>query len=122
MVVIVIIGMLGTVVVPKLMDKFGGAQVGVAKSDIGQIHDAAENFFMDNGRYPESLEELVTKGENGQKYLEMDVVPTDPWGNEYIIEIEDDDALIWTLGADGQQGGEGKNLDFNNKMIINKEV
>ena len=122
MVVIVIIGMLGTIVVPKLMERFGGAQIGVAKTEIGRISDAVIDFRVNEGRFPESLEELVTKTESGTSYLDGDVVPTDPWGNEYILEIEDDDVLIWTLGADGQQGGEGKDLDFNNKMIRNKEV
>lgn len=122
MVVIVIIGLLGTVVAPKLMSKFGKAQVGTAKTDILRISDAVTEFYMDNQRYPETIEELVTKGENNESYLNGDKVPTDPWGNEYVLEESDGEILIWCYGADKSQGGDGNDRDFNNKDIINKEI
>ena len=126
MVVIVIIGLLSTVVVPALMDRFGGAQVGIAKTNITKIEEAVTQFqIMNNGRLPDSLEALVTRDDKGTRYLDQDVVPKDPWGNEYIYELPsggDSNFLIWTYGADGAQGGEGKNADFNNRMIRNGEV
>jgi len=124
MVVIVIIGLLATVVVPNLMSKFGTAQIGKAKADITNIEQQVTAYQIDNvGRLPESLEVLVTEDDKGTKYLNMDVVPKDPWGNEYIYEITSSDKfLIWSYGQDGVQGGEGKDADFNNKMIRNGEV
>lgn len=122
MVVIVIIGLLGTVVAPKLLAKFGKAQIGTAKADVIRISDACTDFYLDNNRYPESLEQLVTEDDTGSKYLDSDRVPTDPWGNEYTITIEDGEPLIWCLGKDGAQGGDGDDRDFNQKMIKNKEI
>ncbi len=126
MVVIVIIGLLATVVVPNVVSKLGTASVTKAKADISAIDSAIESFQMDNAaRLPESLEVLVEKDEFGASYLKQTVVPRDPWGNEYIFEPEGTGGsgyLIWTYGADGSQGGEGKDLDFNNQMIRNGEV
>ena len=124
MVVIVIIGLLATQVVPRLMDRFGTAQLGIAKADISQIASSIVTYRIDNGgRLPDSLEALVTLDEKGTKYLDQDVVPKDPWGNEFVYEIVgNDDFLIWSYGRDGTQGGEGKDMDFNNKMIRHGEV
>ncbi len=126
MVVIVIIGLLATVVVPNVVSKLGTASISKAKADITALDGAVESFQMDNAsRLPESLEILVEKDEFGASYLKQTTLPKDPWGNEYIFEPEgsgDSGYLIWTYGADGTQGGEGKNLDFNNQMIRNGEV
>ena len=126
MVVIVIIGLLATVVVPNVVGKLGQANVAKAKADIGAIASAVESYQLDNaGRLPEDLNLLVERDDKGTKYLKQDKVPVDPWGNEYIYEPPsgaEPDFLIWTYGADGVQGGEGKNMDFNNKMILNGDV
>jgi general secretion pathway protein G len=126
MVVIVIIGLLATVVVPNVVSKLGSASKTKAKADITAIDSAVESFQMDNSaRLPESLEALVEKDEFGASYLKQTVVPVDPWGNEYIFEPDGAGGsgyLIWTYGADGSQGGEGKDADFNNQMIRNGEV
>jgi len=125
MVVIVIIGLLATVVVPNVVSKLGTASVTKAKADITNISKAVEEFQTNNaGRLPDSLEVLVEKDEFGASYLKQTVVPRDPWGNEYIFEPDGNGStfLIWSYGADGSQGGEGKNLDFNNQMILNGEV
>ena len=96
--------------------------MGVAKASIVEIEKAAEQYFLDNQRFPETLEELVTKDSKGTKYLKQDTVPKDPWGNEYILESDGEELLIWTYGADKAEGGEGKDMDFNNKMITNQEI
>ncbi len=126
MVVIVIIGLLATVVVPNVVSKLSTASISKAKADITALDSAVESFQIDNAsRLPESFEILVEKDEFGTSYLKQTTLPKDPWGNEYIFEPEgsgDSGYLIWTYGADGTQGGEGKNLDFNNQMIRNGEV
>lgn len=122
MVVIVIIGLLVTVVAPNVINKLGKSQVGIAKASIVEIEKAATQFYLDNNSYPDTLEQLVTKDESGAKYLKQDSIPKDPWGQEYIMETDGDEILIWTYGADKQEGGEGKNRDFNNKMIMNQEI
>jgi general secretion pathway protein G len=123
MVVIVIIGLLATVVAPKLFDKLGSAQVGAAKSDMLVILDEVNMYRLNNGEIPDSLELLVQEDEKGRSYLDTKVVPKDPWGNEYILDTDEDGSpIIRCLGADGAQGGEGDDLDFNTQMIKDREI
>lgn len=123
MVVIVIIGLLATVVAPKLFDRLGSAQVSAAKTDMLAILEGVNMFRLNNGDMPESLERLVEEDDKGRSYLDTDVVPKDPWGNEYIFDTDENgDPVIWCYGADGTQGGEGGDLDFNTKMIKNREI
>lgn len=123
MVVIVIIGLLATVVAPKLFDKLGKAQVSAAKSDMLAMDDEVMNYRLNNGEVPDSLERLVQKDEKGVTYLNATVVPKDPWGNEYILDTDEDgDPIIWCLGADGVEGGEGDDMDFSTLMIRNREI
>jgi len=126
MVVIVIIGLLATVVVPNVVSKLSTAGIAKAKADITALDSAVESYQVSNaGRLPESFEILVEKDEFGASYLKQTTLPKDPWGNEYIFEPDgngNSGHLIWTYGADGTLGGEGKDLDFNNQMIRNGEV
>ena len=126
MVVIVIIGLLATVVVPNVVGKLGKANITKAKQDIVALANAVESYQIDNAnRLPEDLSVLVEPDDAGTKYLKQDILPRDPWGNEYIYEPPsggESNFLIWTYGADGVQGGEGKDTDFNNRMIINGEI
>lgn len=124
MVVIVIIGLLATVVVPNVVAKFSTAQITKATADIRQLQSAVEDFYINNsGRYPDSLEQLITPDANGRKFLDRDTVPKDPWGNEYVyypprggeVSIE-----ILSYGADGAQGGEGKDKDITLTDIKNQ--
>ena len=126
MVVIVIIGLLATLVVPNVFKKLFQANIGIAKSDITAIDSAVTSYMLDyNGKSPDSLEDLITEDEYGDKYLDRDTIPTDPWGNEYQYEPSDNGGtgfLIFSYGADGVEGGEGKDQDITNHMIKNKEI
>jgi len=126
MVVIVIIGLLATVVVPNVVSKLSTAGIAKAKADITALDSAVESYQIRNaGRLPESFEILIEKDATGYSYLKQTTLPKDPWGNEYIFEPDGAGGsgyLIWTYGADGSQGGEGKDADFNNQMIRNGEV
>ncbi len=107
---------------PEPSKSLKASRVAVAKASIMQIHSAATQYFINNQRYPETLEELVIPDSAGAKYLAQEKVPRDPWGHEYILEADGDEILIWTYGADSQVGGEGESRDFNNRMIINEAV
>ena len=120
MVVIVIIGLLATAVVPKLMDRLGEAKWGKAKSDINGISQALQQYAINNGRYPDSLEALVTPDSNNRTYLDLKALPQDPWGNEYVYEPplgSGEEPRIICLGADGAPGGEGDDQDRDSIMI-----
>ena len=126
MVVIVIIGLLATLVVPNVIKKLFVAQTATAKADIMTIEQACIDYAVNNqGRWPDSLAELVQKDDMGHSYLDMDNVPTDPWKNEFLYEPPgsgQSKGTITCLGSDGSVGGEGDAADFNNHQIRNKEI
>ena len=125
MVVIVILGLLATLVVPSVMKRFFTAQTTKVKADITTIAGALDGYALENnGRYPESLEELVTPDENGFAFLDQETVPRDPWGNEYMYEPPSAGSKfrVFTYGEDGVPGGEGKDRDIDNIMIRNGEI
>jgi len=123
MVVVVIMGILAALVVPKLMGRTDDARIIAAKQDIATIMQGLKLYKLDNQRYPtteQGLQALVTKpvsgpDANGWKtggYL--DKLPKDPWGNPYLylspgIKGEID---VFSLGADGQPGGTGNDADI----------
>ena len=125
MVVIVILGLLATLVVPRVVDSLKRAFGGKVKADITVIEQALSEYAVVNGtRYPESLEELIMPDENGYKFLNANRVPQDPWGNEYQYDPPmpgQPEPRIYTLGADGQVGGEGENADVSNFTIKGEE-
>lgn len=118
MVVIVIIGLLATLVVPNVIQKFFQAAGTKAKVDISAIESALKEFAINNGgRYPDSLEVLVTPDANNETYLDSKSIPKDPWGHEYMYDPPasgQPQPRIYSYGADGQPGGEGKDADIDN--------
>jgi general secretion pathway protein G len=112
MVVIVIIGLLATLVVPNVLQKFFTAAQEKAKADITAIVSALNEYAIrNNGKYPESLEALVTPDPNGYRYLQAQKVPKDPWKQEYLYEPPtpgsgQPDPRVYSYGKDGQPGGD----------------
>ncbi|MFQ5503494.1 MAG: type II secretion system protein GspG [Planctomycetota bacterium] len=88
MVVVVIIGLLATVVASNVLGDVDTAKLNTVKSDISTIKDAVTRYYLKNSRIPESLEELVQEDESGHRQLDLEEVPKDPWGNEYVLESE----------------------------------
>ena len=123
MVVVVIMGVLAALVVPKLLSRTGESKVAAAKVDIATVMQALKLYKLDNQRYPtteQGLQALLTKptsgpAANGWKtggYLEK--MPKDPWGAPYQflspgIKGEID---VYSLGADGAPGGTGDDADI----------
>ncbi len=121
MVVLVIIGVLAALVVPNVLDRADDARVTAARTDIANLMQALKLYKLDNQRYPtaeQGLQSLVVKPSaspippNWKPYLEK--LPNDPWGKPYQFlnpgvkgEID-----VFSFGADGQSGGEGKNADI----------
>jgi general secretion pathway protein G len=121
MVVLVIIGVLGALIVPNLLDRADDARVTAAKTDVNNVMQALKLYKLDNQRYPsqeQGLEALVKKPTvgaippNWKPYV--DKLPTDPWGRryEYINPGLKGEIDVFSFGADGQSGGEGKNADI----------
>ncbi len=125
MVVIAILGILAALVAPSIIGRKEDAMRAAAKTQIKNFEQALKLFYVDNGFYPsteQGLAALVEKPSIGRipprwregGYLESRSVPKDPWGNPYVYispGIHSRDFDIISLGADGQEGGEGKDAD-----------
>ena len=123
LVVVVILGILAAIVVPKITSRPDQARVIKAKQDILSIENALELYKLDNGNYPTTNQGLITLSkrptiapipENWQPYLKQ--LPEDPWGRPYHYRIpgEKGDIDIFTYGADGQPGGKGIQAEIGN--------
>ena len=120
MIVIVILGLLATVVMPRILNRPEQARRMKAKIDIRNIESALALFKTDTGRFPttsEGLEVLVKdsgiKGYNSDGYL--DKVPNDPWGHKYIYicpGVYSRDYDLESFGKDGEDGGTEDNADI----------
>jgi general secretion pathway protein G len=127
MVVVVILGILAAVIVPRIMDNPDRARVTKAKQDIQAIKSSLDLYKLDNFQYPstdQGLRALVERpsgspeARNWKQGGYLDRLPKDPWGGEYHYlnpglhgEID-----IFTYGADGRPGGEGPNADIGSWM------
>ena len=123
LVVLVIIGVLGALIVPNLFSSLDDARVTAARTDINTLTQALKRYKLDNQRYPSSeqgLDALVRKPTAGspppnwKPYL--DKLPADPWGRpyQYLSPGVRGEIDVFSLGADGQPGGEDKNADVGN--------
>ena len=118
-VVLVILGLLATVVGPRVIDKLAEGKAQIAKVQIDQFKGALGLFRFDVGRYPSTSEGLIALAQNpgidgwSGPYLDKQSVPTDPWGREYQYRSPGQygDFDLFSLGADGVEGGEDENAD-----------
>ena len=125
MVVVVILGILAALIVPKVMSRPDEARIAAARQDVATLAQALKLYKLDNLAYPttdQGLQALVNKPAAAPipmnwktgGYLER--LPKDPWGHDYRYlnpglhgEID-----IYSLGADGEPGGEGNDADVGN--------
>jgi len=123
MVVIVILGILAALVVPKIISRPDEARVIAAKQDIASLMQALKLYRLDNQRYPtteQGLQALVAKPtsapvpSNWKQGGYIERLPKDPWGGNYQFlypgvrgEID-----VFSYGADGAPGGEGNDSDI----------
>lgn len=126
MVVIVILGILAGLIIPRIMGRPDEARRAKARIQMESVETALKLYRLDNGNYPsteQGLQALVEPPTVGNiprnwrqgGYLERNRVPKDPWGNDYVYispGARGEYDLI-SYGADGQPGGEGKNKDIN---------
>lgn len=113
LVVVFIIGLLATLVTPKIINEYTKAKRTKAATDVKALVSALQRFHLDNGRYPttsEGLVPLAQSGDDGQGYIER--VPSDPWGNPYSYFSDGTRFLVRSLGSDGRDGGEGSASDI----------
>lgn len=124
MVVVVILGILAALVVPNILGNVDTARATAARQDIRAIESALDMFRLDNFAYPttqQGLEALVTQPadpsiRNWRQGGYLKKLPKDPWGNpyQYLNPGTHGEIDIFSLGADGQQGGDAINADIGN--------
>lgn len=123
MVVVVILGILAALVVPKVMNRPDEARILAARQDVATLMQALKLYRLDNLRYPTSeqgLQALVVKPTaaplpphwKGGGYI--DRLPKDPWGNpyQYLYPGVRGEVDVYSLGADGVSGGDGNDADI----------
>jgi general secretion pathway protein G len=124
-VVVFILSLLVAIVAPKIIGRTDDARIAEAKVQIKNFETALKLFKLDNGFYPateqglDALIEIPTTGQIPQKYreggyLEQKKIPLDPWSNPYVYISPGiyGDFDIFSYGADGKEGGEGKDADI----------
>ncbi|MBW2603135.1 MAG: type II secretion system major pseudopilin GspG [Deltaproteobacteria bacterium] len=130
MVVIVILGILAGLIIPRIMGRPEEAKQLKAKIQIESLETALNLYKLDNGAYPDTeqgLQALIEKPETGKLpkkwrkggYLEKGRLPKDPWGNDYIYLSPGahGDYDIISYGSDSVPGGEDKDKDINSWEI-----
>ena len=118
MIVLVIIGVLAAAVTPVLVARAEKAKVVRSKADIKTIGTAVMLFKMDQSRYPDAMEDLVTRPSIAKEWPEggyLQKAPKDAWGGEYLYRKPADNGKefdVMSYGADNQQGGDGNDADL----------
>lgn len=123
--VVAILGILAAVVAPRIFNQPGKARMAKAKTEISGIQSALQMYKLDNFNFPTTDQGLMALVErpNGEPeapawqeggYLPK--LPKDPWGRDYLYVSpgENSDVDIYSLGRDGQEGGEGEDADIGN--------
>jgi general secretion pathway protein G len=121
MVVIVIIGVLATLVAPRVLGRADEARVTKARTDIATISQSLKMYKLDNNRYPtteQGLNALSARPTtepvptNWKQYVER--LATDPWGKpyQYLNPGVNGEIDVFSFGADGQAGGTGNDADI----------
>ena len=121
LVVLVIIGILGALIVPNVLDRLDESKVTAARSQVNSLMQQLKLYKLDNQRYPsaeQGLDALVHKPTAGpippnwRNYI--DKLPPDPWGNpyQYANPGVNGEIDVYSFGADGKVGGEGKDADI----------
>ena len=120
MIVVFIVGLLATLVAPRLMGRTDEARRAKAAADLATIAQALDLYRLDSGAYPttpQGLAALVQRPTTPPvpaKWRDggyVDQVPPDPWGNAYIYVVSGERFVLKSLGADGVEGGEGNAAD-----------
>ena len=128
MVVVVILGILAAIVVPRIMSRPDEARVVRAQQDLRAIGAALDLYKLDNLAYPtteQGIEALISRPANlpaGARYKAdgyLASVPRDPWGGayQYLSPGQHGPFDLYSHGADGVPGGEGFNADIGNWTI-----
>lgn len=124
LVVVMILGLLISLAAPRIIGRTDEARITKAKADIRALEEALNMYRLDSGFYPTSeqgLDALVEKPTSGnipRSWREggyMERVPLDPWNHAFLFASDGQSYVLRSLGADGEEGGEGINADIDSR-------
>ena len=124
MVVVFIMGLLVTLVAPRILGRTDDARATKAAADIRSLEQSLSLYKLDNGQFPtteQGLDALVIQPTSGpaprrwRTYL--DNLPLDPWDTAYIYESDGRDYLLISFGADAAEGGDGPDADVDSRDL-----
>lgn len=118
LVVLVILGLLAGLVGPQFFGKVDSSKVRATETQVKMLKMSLQTYRLDVGSYPPNLLALSEAPSNAQgwdgPYLD-ELLPLDPWNNDYIYELDasaPQGFYLYSLGADGTRGGEDINADI----------
>jgi len=120
LVVLVILGLIGSIAAPQVFKWLNKANVDAAKIQISALSSGVDLYRLEVGLYPPNLKALIVRPNDAARwngpYLKKTTLPKDPWGREYRYQYPGDHGIydLYSLGADGEVGGEGENADLTN--------
>lgn len=117
LIVMVILGLLASIVAPRMFSKVDSAREGTAKAQMQVLATSLDSYRLDIGYYPQNLDELLSSEQkmwDGPYFPQK--IPLDPWGNEYSYSPSSEDKssemfMLKSFGRDGKPGGEGEDAD-----------
>lgn len=120
LVVLVILGLIGSIAAPQVFKWLNKANVDTAKIQISALSSGVDLYRLEVGSYPPSLKALIVRPNDASRwngpYLKKNTLPKDPWEREYQYQYPGDHGIydLYSLRADGEVGGEGENADLTN--------
>ena len=124
LVVVMILGLLISLAAPRIIGRTDEARVTKAMADIRALEEGLNLYKLDSGRYPtteQGLQALVHKPTTGHipaRWRErgyMERIPLDPWGGDMLYASDGREYVMRSLGADGEEGGEGVDADIDSR-------
>lgn len=121
LIVVLIIGLIVALVVPNVVGHPDQARIKAAQIQMKSFESTLQMYRLENSHYPSTDQGLQALVERPSGFPEpqnwgpepyMRRIPLDPWGNEYVYSYEDNDFVIYSLGADGEEGGDGVDEDI----------
>ena len=126
LIVVLIIGIIVALVVPNFVGRSDQAKVSLTKTQISKIDEALQYYHLDNSHYPSTDQGLAALVERPSGFPEplnwgpqpyMKKVPVDLWGNEYVYINDGNEFEVYSLGSDGEEGGDGMAEDISSNDI-----
>jgi general secretion pathway protein G len=111
MVVLTILGLIAAAVGVAVIPKLDEARQDRARLDMSNIQNAMKLYYLKKGKYPDTATGMRALVETNN----LDKIPQDPWGNEYVYTNEGGKPVLLSYGADGQPGGEGPDADISSR-------